>query len=74
MTIDQLVSRALKLNNKDKALLAETLWESLERSNLSTLDMSDDDAINLAEQRDQELDVGIVQPISHEELMKRLRN
>jgi len=74
MNIDQIASEALKLNAHDKALLAQTLWESLEAPYLADTELSDDEAIALAKQRDREIENGLVQPMSHSQLMSRLRN
>ncbi len=73
MNIDQIASEALRLDPKDRALLAETIWESLEDPYAVGLDMSDEDAVKLAMQRDEELESGKEIPITHKELMDRLR-
>ena len=74
MNIDQIASEALKLNPHDKALLAQTLWESLDAPYLLDTELSDDEAIALAKQRDREIENGLVQPLSHSQLMSNLRN
>jgi hypothetical protein len=73
MSFDQIAPEALKLPPEQRALLASSLWESLEDPYDLTADLDDRDAIALAVERDREIDTGIVTPISHEELMKRLR-
>jgi putative addiction module component (TIGR02574 family) len=73
MNIDQLASEALRLNPKDRATLAETIWESLEDPYIDAAYMSDEDAVRLAHQRDDEMDNGHTKPLSHNELMDRLR-
>ncbi len=73
MNIDQIASEALRLDPKDRALLAETIWESLEDSYAVGLDISDEDAVKLATQRDAEIESGEEIPITHKELMDRLR-
>ncbi len=74
MSIDQIASEALRLNPRDRAILAETIWESLEDPYLVPCEISDEDAIALARKRDEEIEKGKVKPLSHEELMRKLRN
>ncbi|GAA5484831.1 addiction module protein [Haloferula sargassicola] len=73
MSIDQIAPEALKLPARERALLAASLWESVEDPFELALDFSDDEAIELAEARDREIESGVVSPISHAELMQRLR-
>ena len=73
MNIDQIASEALQLDPRDRALLAETIWESLEDPYAVASDISDEEAIKLAIQRDDELENGKVAPITHKEMMNRLR-
>ena len=73
MSIDQIAPEALRLPTRDRALLAATLWESIEDPFELAVDMDDEEAILLAEARDRDLDSGAVAPISHEDLMRRLR-
>lgn len=73
MNIDQIASAALRLNSQERATLAETIWESLEDPYCLFSDISDDEAIVLAKQRDEEIERGEVSPLSHKELMDRLR-
>jgi len=73
MNIDQIASEALRLGSKDRAMLAETIWESLEEPYVRSPDISDKDALALAKQRDQEIEQGNVQPLSHTSLMSKLR-
>lgn len=74
MSIDQIASEALKLSPHDRATLAQTIWESLETPYLAASEMSDDEAIALAKQRDAEIENGEVEPLSHTQLMSRLRD
>ncbi|NOS87268.1 MAG: addiction module protein [Methylococcaceae bacterium] len=74
MNIDQITSVALTLTPHDKALLAQTLWESLEAPYLADTELSDHEAIALAKQRDREIDQGLVQALAHSQLMSSLRN
>ncbi|MBC8180367.1 addiction module protein [candidate division KSB1 bacterium] len=73
MSIDQIASEALRLSSRDRAILAETIWESLDDPYILSSEMSDEDAIILAKQRDGEIERGEVTPLSHKELMDRLR-
>ncbi len=73
MNIDQIASEALRLSSQDRAILAETIWESLEDPYVLSSDISDADAIALAKRRDKEIESGDVVPLSHKELMNRLR-
>ncbi len=73
MNIDQIASEALRLNSQERAMLAETIWESLEDPYVLFSDISDDEAVILAKQRDEDIERGEVSPLSHKELMDRLR-
>lgn len=73
MSIDQITGEALKLPAGERAQLAASLWESLEDPFELAVEQSDADAISLALERDQELESGAVQPLSHSDLMSRLR-
>ncbi|MBL9161008.1 MAG: addiction module protein [Verrucomicrobiales bacterium] len=72
MSFDQIAPEALKLPPEQRALLASSLWESLEDPYDLAVDLEDHAAAGLAVERDREMETGIVIPISHEELMKRL--
>ena len=73
MSIDQIAPEALRLPTRERALLAASLWESIEDPYVLAVDRSDEDAIVLALARDAELESGKVSPLSHAELMTRLR-
>jgi hypothetical protein len=73
MNIDRIASEALKLDPKSRAILAETIWESLEDPYLESSDVTDEESISLAIKRDKEIENGTVTPLSHKELMERLR-
>ena len=51
----------------------ETIWNSLEDPYAVGIDMSDEEAVKLAIQRDSEIESGKEIPITHKELMDRLR-
>jgi len=74
MSIDQITSEALRLKPQDRAALAEIIWESLEDPYILSSDLSDEEAIALSKQRDKEIEQGNMKPITHKELMARLRN
>jgi hypothetical protein len=71
MSLDQIVTEAMRLSSKEKALLAESLWESLGDPFLAD-ETNDEAALKLAEERDREIDSGEVKAISHKEIMRRL--
>jgi len=73
MSIDQIAPEALRLPAKERALLAASLWESIEDPYTITTDLNDEEAIALALSRDEELESGTVTALSHADLMKRLR-
>jgi len=72
MIIEQITCEALKLGVAERAVLAETIWESIESSCEFSTDISDDEALILAKQRDAEIESGKVSSLSHVELMHRL--
>ncbi|SJM90264.1 conserved hypothetical protein [Crenothrix polyspora] len=74
MGIEQIASEALRLSSHDRAMLAQTIWESLEAPYLIDADMPEDEAIALAKQRDREIENGTVEPLVHTQLMFKLRN
>jgi len=73
MSIDQIAAEALRLSPRQRALLAESLWESL--SDPHELRVTEDEVstLALAQERDRQMESGQVQPLSHDELMARLR-
>jgi putative addiction module component (TIGR02574 family) len=73
MSIDQIATEALRLPPKDRAVLAESLWESLVDPFAVPAAGDENQAVALAVERDRQLEGGEVQPLSHEELMSRLR-
>ncbi len=73
MSIDQIAPEALKLPVRERALLAASLWESIEDPYELAAGLDDDEATALAEARDRELESGAVAALSHDELMGRLR-
>jgi hypothetical protein len=73
MSLDQIAPVALRLPPEERALLAASLWESIEDPYSLAIDQSDEDALTLAQARDTELEAGKVSFLSHSELMTRLR-
>lgn len=73
MSIDEIAPEALKLPARERALLAASLWESIEDPFELSVGLDDEAALILAEERDREIESGKVTAISHEELMHRLR-
>jgi putative addiction module component (TIGR02574 family) len=73
MSIDQIAAEALQLPPKERAQLAESLWESLEDPFKIPNDLTDASALALALERGRQIDAGEVQPLSHEDLMRKLR-
>ncbi len=74
MSIDQIAGEALKLSPHDRAMLAQTIWESLEAPDLVAPEQSDDEANALAKQRDREIESGAVASLLHTQLMSGLRD
>ena len=73
MSFAQIAPAALQLPARERASLAKSLWESLEDPYCHSAALSDEEALRLAIARDQEIESGAVTPLSHEELMRRLR-
>jgi hypothetical protein len=73
MSLDQIIPVALQLPAKERALLAASLWESIADPYVHDGQRSDQDAVSLALARDEELENGMVSPLSHEDLMQQLR-
>ena len=72
MSIDQIAAEALRLPPSQRAVLAESLWESLSDP-FEAVESDESSTIALAAERDRQIEAGEVQAISHEELMSRLR-
>jgi putative addiction module component (TIGR02574 family) len=73
MSIDQIASEALRLSPKERALLAESLWESLKDPYRVMHEPDESAAVALALERDRQMEAGEVRPLSHDELMAKLR-
>jgi hypothetical protein len=73
MSIDQIASEALRLSPNQRALLAESLWESLEYPFQVPAEMDESAAVALALERDRQIEAGAVTAVLHDEMMARLR-
>jgi putative addiction module component (TIGR02574 family) len=73
MSVEQIAAEALRLPAKERALLAESLWESLGDRYVTTEQMDDAEVAALALARDGQVEAGQVQAISHADMMARLR-
>jgi hypothetical protein len=73
MISKKLPPKALRFPARERALLAASLWESVEVPYALAADRSDEETLALALARDAELESGAVAPISHSDLMSRLR-
>ncbi|MDP4585661.1 MAG: addiction module protein [Verrucomicrobiales bacterium] len=73
MDVNELAPEVMKLPIKDRALLAAFLWESIDDPYSRSFDLDDTVALDLAERRDKEIEAGLVTPVSHSQLMERLR-
>jgi putative addiction module component (TIGR02574 family) len=73
MSIDQIAAEALRLSPRERALLAGSLWESLEDPFAASAEMDDAAAVALALERDKQIEAGQVEAVPHSEMMTRLR-
>ncbi|MBE0542936.1 MAG: addiction module protein [Verrucomicrobia bacterium] len=73
MSIEQIAAEALRLPPRDRALLAESLWESLSDPHTASAQMDERAALALAQERDRQIEAGEVSPVRHDEMMARLR-
>ncbi len=73
MRIDQIAAEALRLPPRQRALLAECLWESLSDPRQSSPDVDDAAALALARERDRQIETGELSPLLHDDMMARLR-
>ena len=73
MSIDQIAAEALCLPPQKRAMLAESLWESLADPFTVSPQAEEVEAFALAAERDRQISSGEVDPVPHEEMMARLR-
>jgi len=69
-TMMSVTAQALALPKRSRALLADLLLDSLDESAQETLDR---EWLEVAKKRDEEIESGSVQLITHEEMMRSLR-
>ena len=72
MSLDQIAPAALSLPLRERAMLATSLWEILDDP-FAAADIDESEALALAIERDRQIESGEVVPLSHDELMRRLR-
>jgi hypothetical protein len=63
MNIDQIAVAALQLPPKQRALLAESLWNSLADPYTYPIEIEETNAIILAHERDEQIESGVIQPL-----------
>jgi putative addiction module component (TIGR02574 family) len=73
MSIDQIAVEALRLSPRERALLAGSLWESLEDPFAAAAEMDEGAVVALALERDKQIEAGQVEAVPHSEMMARLR-
>jgi putative addiction module component (TIGR02574 family) len=73
VSIDQIAAESLRLPAKERALLAGSLWESLDDRSTTTTQMDDAAAAALALERDARIESGQVEAVPHEQMMAALR-
>ncbi|OFZ83689.1 MAG: hypothetical protein A2W21_11810 [Betaproteobacteria bacterium RBG_16_66_20] len=74
-TTDQLEAELLRLPPRDRERLALAAWESLEEATAWLADPNTDrEGIDLARERDTEIESGQAAPLNHEEFRRRTRD
>lgn len=73
MSFDHIAAEALRMPLRERALLASSLWESLPDPFAGLPQYSDEEVLQTALERSRQIESGEVEPITHDELMKRLR-
>lgn len=73
MSIDQIAAEALRLSPKQRAQLAESLWESLADPFEASAEEDEATTLALALERERQVETGEVKPLAHDEMMARLR-
>ena len=72
MNVKNITKEILQLPPKTRAVIAETIWESLEEPYKFITDRTENQTIDLALSRDKEIDSGKTKPVSHKNLMRNL--
>lgn len=73
VNIEDIAPEALKLPVRERALLAASLWESIEDPYDLASGLDDEEALATAIRRDLEIESGEIKPIGHSDLMRRVR-
>jgi putative addiction module component (TIGR02574 family) len=73
MSFDQIAAEALRLPPRQRAMLAQSLWESLMDPFEAAAEADNAQIAALALERDRQMESGKVKSVPHEELMARLR-
>ena len=68
-----LAEQALLLPIEDRVVLAQQLWESLDEGDIESAIDGVSEAIAIAKERDAELTSGLVQALTHDEVMRMAR-
>jgi putative addiction module component (TIGR02574 family) len=72
MTMAQITNEALALPLHDRMQLAQCLWDSVNKESGPGLNAEEEAMFAEAERRDDEVERGVVQPVSHAEVMAAL--
>jgi len=73
MGSDRIASEALRLSPRERALLAGSLWQSLEDPFAAPAEMADVTAVAPALEQDKQIEAGQVEAVPYSEMMARLR-
>ena len=73
MTVEELTSQILALPPDKRAALAQTVWKSLEDSQVNILPEAEADALALARRRDEEMESGAVVERDHKKVIEHAR-
>ena len=71
--VTQLTTLALSLPIEDRILLAQQLWDSLGKTPASSIENEGAAAVKEAQQRDEEIESGSCETVSHEQVMQNAR-
>lgn len=69
MNVKNITNEILQLSPEKRAVIAETIWESLEDPYKFITDRTEKQTIELALLRDKEIEFGHVKPVSHYNLI-----
>lgn len=74
MTISEITNEALALPLAQRELLAQQLWDSVNEQGSPVLDDQEQALLDEADRRDDELDRGLVKPMSRDEVIAALNS